>query len=137
MKKVIIEQSEKEITLDEIRAFEVKFNKTLPSNLTSLYLKFNGGLLIDIEQFSYDFPSIKYGNFTLEELVEDLQITEKTIDDSYLPFLISGVGNIISIFVENTNDFGKIYLFRYDDLKPVIMSDSLEEFLGVKSIDDL
>lgn len=137
MKKIIIEQSEKKLSTSELEAFEKKYNKVLPSNLKSFYLKFNGGLLTDEEGFSYDFASLKYGNFKLEELIEDLQIIEKTIPDKYLPFLISGVGNIVSIAIEKSEEIGKIYLFRHDDLEPILMADSLEDFLGVKSIDEL
>lgn len=136
MKKVKIEQSEKKITLTEINDLELKLNKTLPSNLKSLYLKYNGGLLSEEDQFSYDFASIKYGDFKLEELIEDLQVTEMTIPNFYLPFLISGVGNIITICLDN-NNYGKIYLFRYDELEPILMKNSLEDFLEVKSIDEL
>jgi cell wall assembly regulator SMI1 len=136
MKKVKIEQPEKKLTSSEINDFEFKFNVVIPLNLKKLYLKYNGGLLSDEDEFSYDFASIKYGDFKLEGLIEDLQITEKTIPNNYLPFLISGVGNIITISLDENNQ-GKIYLFRYDDLEPILMKNSLEEFLGVRSIDEL
>lgn len=134
--KTKITQQEQSITLSDIQQIENQFNFKMPENLKKLYLKYNGGIL-DIGEDSYDLDSIKYGNSRMEESIDSFQITEEYIPREYLPFATTPVGHIICINTGNSNNNGKIYLFRYDEMNPVLYNASLEDFLAIRSIDEL
>ncbi|PWN58146.1 SMI1/KNR4 family protein [Chryseobacterium viscerum] len=134
--KTTITEYEKRITIKDIQQIEESFDIVIPENLKKLYLKYNGGI-IDIDNESYDFDSIKYGMTTIEESIDSLQITEQHITKEYLPFATSPVGHIVCIYTAAGKRKGQIFLFRYDELEPIFYNNSLEEFLNIKSIDDL
>ncbi|WBV56464.1 SMI1/KNR4 family protein [Chryseobacterium daecheongense] len=135
MKTTIIE-CEKKITIKDIQQLEENLHIEMPENLKKLYLKYNGGI-IDINDQSYNFDSIKHGISTIEESIDSLQITEQHISKEYLPFATSPVGHFVCIYTASDKKKGQIFLFRYDELEPIFYNNSLEEFLNVDSIDDL
>jgi cell wall assembly regulator SMI1 len=135
--KAKFSQSEKGISNKEIEEFEQKFNIVLPANYKKLILIHNGGENENDDMLLSSLRSIKYGKFTLEQSIRILQIVEENIPRNYLPFADTGTGNIIALNVEKGNEFGKIYLFRHDELKPILLKESLEEILGVKNIEEL
>ena len=67
-----------------------------------------------------------------------MQLVEANIPKEHLVFATNGAGNqiAINIDVESANH-SKIYLFRYDELEPILLANSLEGLLGVDSIDEL
>ena len=136
MKKVRINSSERMITIGDILSFEKTFNIVIPSSLKRLYLKYNGGEVEFSDASTYDFASIKYGELTLGGLVQNLIIDENVIPGNFLPFAVTGVGHMITIQMDSAVN-NKIYLFRYDELEPILLANSLEELLGVTSIDEL
>ncbi|TXK74409.1 SMI1/KNR4 family protein [Mesonia sp. K4-1] len=135
MKKRII-NSEIPILIEDIEKFEKDNDIIFPENLKNLYLKYNGGEIEISDSNFYDFASLKYGEFRLEELLNDLQIEENVIPENFIPFATTGVGHIITIKISDSI-YNEIYLFRYDELNPKKISNSLEEFLGVNSIEEL
>lgn len=134
--KTKITQQEQNITLSDIQQIENQLDFKMPENLKKLYLKYNGGIL-DIGEDSYDLDSIKYGNSRMEESIDSFQITEEHIPREYLPFATTPVGHIICINTGSSNNNGKIYLFRYDEMNPVLYNTSLEDFLAIRTIDEL
>jgi cell wall assembly regulator SMI1 len=136
MNKIIIERSKEKINSQDIQNLESKFNFVLPGNFKKLILKYNGGY-IDDAIYLDTLYSIKFGSLTIENAINDLQILEENIPRDYLPFANTGTGNQITIFLKEGNDYGKIFLFRYDEVEPKKIADSLEELFGVKNIEDL
>ena len=130
-------QSEKNISRDDILEFEQKVNIILPEIDKNLILIHNGGQNENDNMILDCLFSIKYGECTLEDSIHSLQIVEENIPSNYLPFAYTGTGNTITLNLELGNDYGKIYLFRYDKLEPRFLKDSLEELLGVESIDEI
>ena len=137
MEKINIIESEKNITQNEIIEFETNFNLALPENYKKLILKYNGGIDSNGESILSEIYSIKYGNLLVERVIHTLQIIENNISRDYFPFATTGTGNEITLNLKAGSNYGKIYLFRYDELKPIKIADSLEELLGVKNIDEL
>ncbi|NBL66087.1 hypothetical protein GV828_12850 [Flavobacterium sp. NST-5] len=133
MKTTKINNSEIAIDSEDIQSFENEYDILIPNNLKQLYLKYNGGEMEFLDSRTYDFASIKHGELTIEGLLNDLKVHENIIPQNYVPFAITGVGHIITINIDDS----KIYLFRYDELEPDLISNSLEEFLEIESIDDL
>jgi cell wall assembly regulator SMI1 len=137
MKKIDLVESEENITLNDISEFEKKFNLVLPDNYKKLILKFNGGVDSMGDSIFSELYSIKYGDTTVESAIHTLQMVEQNIPRDYLPFAITGIGDQITLYLKSGYNYGNIYLFRYDELEPRKIADSLEELLGVKSIDEL
>lgn len=137
MKKVNITNSEKKINSNNLVTLEHHYQFILPENLKKLYLKYNGGEIEFQDSSIYDFASIKYGELTLENLIDDLILVEPILPEGFLPFAITGVGNIVTIYMDTQVVNNKIYLFRSDELTPIFLANSLEEWFGVTSIDEL
>jgi cell wall assembly regulator SMI1 len=91
----------------------------------------NQNMLLDI------LFSLKFGELTIEDSIQYNQILENNIPLGYIPIGYTGTGNEITINVKDENKIGKIYLFRHDELIPILIANSLEELLGVNSIDEL
>jgi cell wall assembly regulator SMI1 len=128
--------SEKELTDSDIQLFEAKYDLSLPANLKKLVRKYNGGYTEDSDEID-KFLSIKYGKVRIELIIDTHQITEKNIPEGYLPFALDWSNNALTISLEGENE-GKIVKFYFDTNEDSeIIADSLEELLGVESIDDL
>lgn len=134
-----IQESEQPITAIEIQEFEKEFNLILPENFKKFYLKFNGGFVYDDDDdLIAQIFTIKYGDLTLSEMINDNQILEENVPREYLPFATTGVGHIITMLLNSQDaNYGKIYLFRHDTLEPELFENSLEELLEADSIDNL
>lgn len=137
MKKVNITNAEKKINSNNLVTLEHYYQFILPENLKRLYLKYNGGEIEFQDSSIYDFVSIEYGELTLENLIDDLILVESILPEGFLPFALTGVGNIVTIYMDTQVVNNKIYLFRSDELTPIFLAHSLEEWLGVTSIDEL
>jgi cell wall assembly regulator SMI1 len=136
MSKINILDSENPIYLKDLNEFEKKVGRILPENYKSLLLKYNGGVEAEGDKVIDCFYSIKYGTTTVESAINILQIIEKTIPVEYLPFGNTGTGNEITIYLNEGDDYGKIFLFRPDELEPIVIANTLEELLGVASMDE-
>lgn len=138
MKKITIEESQQQVTNAEISEFETKYNIILPENYKKLIKKYNGGYDASDEHILNSIYSLKYGDNTIEDARKTLQIIEENIPLKFLPIGSTGTGNFITLFIDSTSaDNNKIFLFRHDDLEPILLTNSLEELLSVESIDDL
>jgi cell wall assembly regulator SMI1 len=135
--KARFEVTNPSISENELQEFEKLFGINLPENYKRLLKKYNGSYNENDEMLLDYFCSIKYGELTLEESITDLQILENNIPREYLPFAATGTGNQITLSLKAGDDYGKIYLFRYDELKPIFLNESLEQLLGVNNIDEL
>lgn len=119
--------SQKNLTAREINDFESIFQDSIPDSFKEHYLRVNGGFVSesDIEAELWGLPvngfnPIKYGQVTIERLIED--IYEIKPDDaqygvweynSFVPFAYDFGGNIIFISLRD-NDFGEVYLHASD-----------------------
>ncbi|WP_430613033.1 SMI1/KNR4 family protein [Flavobacterium sp. JP2137] len=139
MKKLIITDSEQNITRNDIVEFEKNYHLKLPENYIVFLLKYNGGEVYDYgSEYIQSFNSLKYGTLTLEETLYDYCIIEDLLDKDYLPIANGYGGNPITLCLKAGEDYGKIIIFYMDTTDdPQIIADSLEEVLGVKSIDEL
>lgn len=86
---------------------------------------------------SFQLYSIKYGENTVEEAINTLQTIEENIPNEYLPIGTTSTGNEITILLKENQEKNPIFLFRYDELLPIRIADSLEELFGVQDIDEL
>lgn len=136
MNKVKFEQTEKQISASEISEFEEKYNLVLPDSYKKLILKYNGGYTENSSYFD-TLSSIKYGKITVEYDILIHQTEEENIPTGYFPFASDASDNIITICLEG-DDKGKIVKFYFDtEEEHEIIANSLEELLGVESIDEL
>jgi cell wall assembly regulator SMI1 len=135
--KIQIEQSEKQLTLQDIADFEAAYKVNLPENYKRFIMKFNGGVTTSNDFFIHDLYSIKYGENTLEEVIEMLQIDEQNIPREYLPFANNGTGLEITLYLKEDDNLGKIFVFRYDQDEPEKIADSLEELFEITDMDEL
>lgn len=138
MKKLNFLYSEQPLDEYEIQRFEKEFEVTFPNNLRNLLLKFNGGVLDGkIEKYAFrTLSSINYGNYPLNDIIDDLQITEQHIPREEIPFADDQGGNVFTISTRE-EDYGKIYYWEMDVGEPRknFVANSLEEFFGVDSFD--
>jgi len=137
MAKIKLIESEENITTYDIIEFETIFNLELPENYKKLILKYNGGVDSVGDSIFTELYSIKYGELLVEDAINTLQIVEDTIPKNYLPIAATGTGNQITLHLKLGDDYGKIYLFCYDELEPRKIADSLEELFEVESIEDI
>ena len=70
------------------------------------------------------FNPIKYGNYTLEENIEDFK---ELLLEGFLPFIYDWGGNPVCIDLKN----GKVYFCPMDmgDVKPEFLANSFKEFM--------
>ncbi len=129
--------SEKQINDVELLEFESKYNIALPNNYKFFIKKYNGGFTEDSEIVD-KFLSIQYGIVTVGLIIESHQIIEKNIPSNYFPIALDWSDNPITININEGIDNGKIVKFYFDtDERPEIVASTLEELLGVNSIDEL
>lgn len=137
MNKLKITLSEKEVNENDIKKFETNFNILLPTNFIKFIKKYNGGLVKNSEDVR-KFLHIKYGSLNIENLIDAHQITEQNIPSGYLPIALDYSSNPITINLNEGQDYGKIVVFELDfEGDGFVISNSLEQLLGVASIDDL
>ncbi|UPQ78120.1 SMI1/KNR4 family protein [Flavobacterium azooxidireducens] len=135
-----ISDSDKKISISDITEFEIKSGLLLPENYKKFLLKFNGGVLYDYHRFLSSFNSVKYSenNTSLEESYEIYCKLNKDLDVNFLPIAASHSDNPITLFLQEGENYGKIFIFYLDrDEEPEIVANSLEELLEVNSIDEI
>lgn len=135
--KIEFHDPEKRLMLEGITAFENHYNINLPDNYKKLISKYNGGLIEYSENID-TLLSIKYGKIKVEDMINIHQIIEQNIPNGYLPIALDWSDNPITINLNEGNQKGKIVKFYFDtDEEPEVIANSLEELLGVTSIDEL
>jgi hypothetical protein len=115
------------ITEAEFSAFGQEIGFNLPEGYKHHMLKFNGG---SPEKDCFKglriahFNSIKYGNDTLEDNIEDFK---EILPLGFLPFTYDWGGNPICIDLKN----GKIYYCPMDmgEVEPEFLANSFQEFM--------
>jgi hypothetical protein len=139
MKKIKISDSENKLINEDILHFENRYNIKLPKNYKDFLLKFNGGYVDDEERdFLHSFNSLKYGEVTLEDAIDTYILNDNLLSKDFLPIANTYSDNPITICLKQNQNFGKIVIFYFDrDEEPDFAANSLEELLGVKSIDEL
>lgn len=130
------EQTELSVNQNDLNNFQETYNIQLPENYKKLILKYNGGYTDENEYFD-TLKSIKFGEIKVEDTINNHQIVERNIPINYLPIANDFSDNIICIDLENGKDYGKIFCFYFDVDRVEKIANSLEELLGVKSIDEL
>ncbi len=136
MNNIKIRLSKQIIKEEDLIDIQKKFNIKFPQNYKNLIFKYNGGITEDSEFFK-GLLSIKFGNNTVESIINTHQIVEKNIPKELLPIAYDWSGNIITLSLKEGADSGKIYAFYFDVDRVEKIADSLEELLGVKNIDEL
>ncbi len=138
MNKIVITDSEVNINKKDIQDFEKNYNLVLPENYKKFLLKYNGGQVDDDRcEDVQSFYSLKYGELTIDYVFENYCIIEPLLDKDYLP-IGNSYGNPITLCLKVGKDYGKVIIFYFDrDEEPVVIADSLEVLLGVKSMDEL
>ncbi|WP_158961583.1 SMI1/KNR4 family protein [Myroides fluvii] len=137
MKVGKFEDIEKKLNFQDILDFEYKMGFVLPINYRRLILKFNGGLTEESDFFDV-LLSIKYGKQKVEDMINMHQTIEQNIPEGYLPIALDWSDNPITINTNEGSQKGEIVKFYFDtDEAPEIIAHSLEELLGVTSIDEL
>lgn len=135
-----ISDSEKKIKSEDILQFIQEWEVSLPENYKKFLMKFNGGVLYDYHPFLSSFNSVKYAenNSLLEDAIDIYIVKNKDFSKFFLPIATTHSDNPITICLEEGENYGKIFVFYLDrDDNPEIVANSLEELLGVESIDEL
>jgi hypothetical protein len=137
MERLIIKQIHSSITKKEIEDFEITNKISIPANYRHFIFKTNGGIVKSDSEIRKFLP-IKYGNLRVEDLIDTHQISEQNIPQGYLPIALDYSDNPITINLNKGEDYGKIVIFELDfEGDGYTIANSLEELLGVNSIDDL
>src|SRR5215468_244984 len=114
--------TEKPLTDEEFAAFERLFRREIPLSFKRHYMADNGGSPSeeDVEAGKWGLPvhgfvPIKYGNLTIEELVERIGTIDPEDDKfgprakfSYVPFAHDAGANIIFLSLNRTLPQGQI-----------------------------
>lgn len=134
--KIKIQSPEKKLNDNNIEDFQNSFNLILPNNYKKFLKKHNGGVVIENEKIRL-FLSLKHGQ-KIEDEIDTHQITEQNIPQGFLPIALDYSDNPITLNLNEGENYGKIVLFELDfESNGHVIANSLEELLGVKSIDDL
>ncbi|MBG6130616.1 hypothetical protein IWQ47_002092 [Aquimarina sp. EL_43] len=117
---------------------EKKFNIKIPDSFVDFIIKNNGGYIENNtytdEKISFTidvFLSIKYGELTLEETIEDHQVLEDNIPKDLMPFALDDGGNCYCIGIDSSN-YDKVYKWYFDTDKnqKILLEDCFNDFLS-------
>lgn len=128
------EQSEKQVTQEELNNFEENFQVSLPDDFRQHYLNYNGGYppydyvkgLKNIFTIN-GFDSIKYGTLPIEQIIADHKKSGITFEKK-IPFAYDNGGNVFLI-----SEDGAIYILESEFLKDknyILVSESFTDFLN-------
>ena len=135
------QRSKERITINDIEFIESQFSFQFPNDFKEHYLEYNGGkpeksffILNDTIYGIQLFLSIKNGNQTIENDVQDLKVDDSILPDKLIPFAIDSSGNYFC-FSKKEADFGVIYYWdseNYDDENRAVtyLASSLDEFIN-------
>lgn len=128
---LILEESEKKLSSDELNEFNRYFGGKIPLSFINFYIKFNGGYPPDNDVSNIfllgGFNPIKYGELPIEnvysDLVDDFSNLEKMV-----PFAYDEGGNCFLLSLRDDN-YGKIYIWLMDEKELVFISESFDDFI--------
>ncbi len=127
-----LSDSEKNLTLDDMKKFNEFYNNKLPESFQDFYLKNNGGFPLNYEDGNIftlgGFTPVKYGKRPIEKVYQDLVEAFDQLRDM-LPFAYDYGGNAFLLSLKANNSFGKIFVFLMDEKEIEFISDSFTEFL--------
>jgi len=127
-----LSDSEKNLTLDDMKKFNEFYNNKLPESFQDFYLKNNGGFPLNYEDGNIftlgGFTPVKYGKRPIEKVYQDLVEAFDQLRDM-LPFAYDYGGNDFLLSLKANNSFGKIFVFLMDKKEIEFISDSFTEFL--------
>jgi cell wall assembly regulator SMI1 len=124
--------SNQQLTLDELKAFEEQFNINLPNDYKKIVLEYNGGYP-EKEYFhgaGIYFTPMKYGEYTTETTIE---LINDILPNGFFPFA-DYCGVVICLSLEDDDNFGKVYYF-YEDGEIEEVAESLDAFMSELSDD--
>lgn len=123
---------EQGITSLELNGFISDLDVNLPEEYKTHIVNDNGGKP-NLEFFKgiriHYFHSIKYGDYTLEEILEDLK---DVIPSDFFPIANDEGGNEICISLNESN-YGKVYMWYHgmdEEKETKLLANSLKEFLN-------
>lgn len=133
---------QKKLTEQDMNEFESIFPVTIPDSFKEHYLKINGGFVSeeDVEAELWGLPvngfnSIKYGQLTIEELIENIHEIEPSDmqygswgPNRFLPFAYDFGGNTIFMSLRDS-DLGEIYIYASDGNNIFHVDSSFSSFL--------
>ena len=124
--------TENQLDTNDLNKFKNDYKLNLPSSYTSHILSFNGGYPDKDEIKGHvvsKFYPIKYGDYTLEEILNDLVVNENILPSDFFPFACDQGGNDFCISLQDSQ-YGKIYLFYHDTGGDVeLIANSFKEFM--------
>lgn len=123
-----LEDTEKNITLEEVLEFEIEFNIKFPEEYKTHILKYNGGYPTDELYFKGyqidEFIPLKYGDYHMSERLSNLS---GFLEDKSIPFSTSNGG---IIFLDHNHNV----FIKYSDGQLDFISESFSIFLnGLKN----
>lgn len=129
MKSYPFSDPAKAVTSEDLKDVERRFRFSFPRAIWNHYLTVNGGspercLFPESDSFCViaEFLSIKHGEDTLEETVQELTVERHVVPRYLVPFA-SDPGGDYFCFSVRKKDFGAIYIFRgeyADDMRRAV-----------------
>lgn len=130
--RLILEESEHALSVQELGEFEERFRTTLPTEFKEFYLRSNGGNLSenkrDNEFLLSGFTPIKYGEIPIEIVYSDLIDNIPSLKEM-IPFAYDQGGNSFVLSVQD-DDYGSIHLYLMDEKELAFVCGSFEEFIA-------
>lgn len=130
--KLILEDSEQALSVQELIEFQDGFGAQLPVAFRQFYLEHNGGDLSDSngdnDFLLGGFTPIKYGVAPVEVVYRDLVDSLPSLE-GLIPFAYDYGGNSYLLSLRN-DDYGKIYLYLMDEDELAFVCTSFEEFMA-------
>lgn len=129
--QLVLEESEKKLSSDELNEFNRTFGGKIPLSFISFYMNFNGGYPPDNGESNYfllgGFNPIKHGDLPIEDVYSDL------IDDfpdfkNMIPFAYDEGGNCFLLSLGD-DDYENIYIWLMDEKELEFISDTFEHFI--------
>ncbi|NUF48458.1 SMI1/KNR4 family protein [Gilliamella sp. ESL0250] len=126
-----LEESEKQLSFDELNEFSKYFNKKIPLSFSNFYMEFNGGYPPENGRHNFfllgGFNSIKYGDVTIENIYTDLVDSFPNLKNM-IPFAYDEGGNCFVLSLKDEN-YGEIYIWLMDEKELVLVSKSFDNFI--------
>ncbi|PIT14509.1 SMI1/KNR4 family protein [Snodgrassella alvi] len=135
--QLILEESEKQLSFEELEEFSKYFDKEIPLSFINFYIKFNGGYPPENGEHNFfllgGFNPIKYGDLTIEDIYANL-IDEFSNLKYMIPFAYDEGGNCFLLSLKDKN-YGEIYIWLMDEKELVLVSESFDCFINKLSQD--
>ena len=101
----------------------------LPIDYEEFLLSSNGGHNQNENSNIASLYSLAYGDTNLLEVRELVQEIENNIPQYFLIIGNTITGNLVTINLENSDLYGKIFMFRLDDLESILIFENFSDLL--------